>query len=328
MSGAVGNEGDEVHVLAFLASQQTVNGVDNHLDDVNVLPLVEAADVVCLGNLTLMEDEVDSTGVVFHEQPVAHVLALAIYWQRFAVADVVDEQRNQLLRELIWTIVVRAVGHHHRHSVGVVECAHEVVARSLRCRVWRVRVVFRCLKEELVAVSQMMLCRRCCCCERRLDTLGVSQFQRAVHLVGRDVIEALALIFLRQRLPVELSGLEQRERTHHVGLSEGERVFDRAVHMTLGGEVYDTIHLLLLHQFVECVEVADVHLHKLIVRLVLDVLEVGEVACISQFVEIDDVVVGILVHEQSHYMTSNKSGTAGDNDCLHNYVVFINNVEY
>ena len=34
----------------------------------------------------------------------------------------------------------------------------------------------------------------------------------------------------------------------------------------------DAVYLLLLHQLVECVEVADVHLHKLIVRFVLDVL--------------------------------------------------------
>ena len=87
--------------------------------------------------------------------------------------------------------------------------------------------------------------------------------------------------------------------------------------MTLCCQMNYAIDMLLLHQFVERLEVADVHLHEFVVRLVLDVLEVGEVAGVSQFVEIDDVVFGILVHEQSYHMTSNKSGTAGDNDCLH-----------
>ena len=131
MSKAVGNIGDQVHVLAFLASEQTVNGVDDHLDDVDVLPFVESADVVGLCHFALMEDEVDGSCVVFHKQPVAHVLALAIYGQWLAVADVVDEQRYQLLRKLIGSIVVGAVGHDGRHTVGVVECPYKVVAAGL-----------------------------------------------------------------------------------------------------------------------------------------------------------------------------------------------------
>ena len=41
--------------------------------------------------------------------------------------DIVDEQRNQLLRELVWTVVVRAVGHDGRHTVCIVESTDEVV---------------------------------------------------------------------------------------------------------------------------------------------------------------------------------------------------------
>ena len=127
MSGTVGNECDEIHVLSFLASQQTVDGFDNHFDDIDILPLVEATDVVCLGNHTLMENQVDSTGMVLYEQPVAHVLALAIDGQWFAVTDVVDEKRNQFLWELIRAIVVRAVRHDDGHAVGVVISTNEVV---------------------------------------------------------------------------------------------------------------------------------------------------------------------------------------------------------
>ena len=69
----------QVHVFSFLASQQTVHGLDYYLDDVDVLPFVETANVVGLGHFPLMEDKVDGTGVVYHVQPVAHVLALAVY---------------------------------------------------------------------------------------------------------------------------------------------------------------------------------------------------------------------------------------------------------
>ena len=127
MSKSVGYICDEIHVLTLLASEQTIDSVDYHLDDVDVLPLVESSDIVCLSHLTLMEDDVDGTGVIHYIQPVAHVLTLAIHRQWLAVADIVDEQRNELLRELIRTVVVRTVGYDSRHSVCVVEGTHEVV---------------------------------------------------------------------------------------------------------------------------------------------------------------------------------------------------------
>ena len=132
---AVGDVGDEVEIFAFLTAKESVNGVDDNLDDVDVLPFVESSDVVGFSNGALVEDEVDGTGMVFHIKPVAYVLAFAIYRQRFAMADVIDEERNELLRELVWAVVVGAVGHDGGHAVGVVECAHEVVAAGFGCGV-------------------------------------------------------------------------------------------------------------------------------------------------------------------------------------------------
>ena len=106
MAEAVGNVGDEVEVFTFFATKEPVNGIDDYLDDVNVLPLVEAADVVGFGYLAIVEDEVDGTGMIFYKKPITHVLAFAIDRQWLAVADVVDEERNQFLRELVWPIVV------------------------------------------------------------------------------------------------------------------------------------------------------------------------------------------------------------------------------
>ena len=53
--------------------------------------LIETADVVCVGRLAIVEDEVNGTSVVFHIEPVAHVLALAIDRKRLLVTDVVDK---------------------------------------------------------------------------------------------------------------------------------------------------------------------------------------------------------------------------------------------
>ena len=88
--------------------------------------------------------------------------------------------------------------------------------------------------------------------------------------------------------------------------------------MAIGSEVDDTVNLLVLHQVIESVEVADVHLDKLIIRFVLNVLEVGKVAGIRQLVEVDDFILWVFVHEEANHMRANKSGTAGNN-----YISFI-----
>ena len=74
----------------------------------------------------------------------------------------------------------------------------------------------------------------------------------------------------------------------------------------------DAIDPLVLHEPVESVEVADVHLDKLVVGLVLDVLEVSEVTGISELVEVDDVVFWIFIDEQSNNVTSDEASTTSD----------------
>ena len=91
--------------------------------------------------------------------------------------------------------------------------------------------------------------------------------------------------------------------------------------MALGSEMDDTVNLLVLHQLIESIEVADVHLDKLIIGLVLDVLEVGEVTSVCKFVQVDDVILRVFVHEEANDMRANKSGTA-----CNNYISFHNNL--
>ena len=311
---AVRHVGDQVHVLAFGAAEQLIDGLDDDLDNVDVLPFVESADVVCLGNLPVMENHVDGAGVVFDEEPVAHVLALAVNRKRLLVADVVDEERDELLGELVRTVVVAAVRHDCRHAVGVVERANEVVGTGLRSGIRAVRRVLRRLVEDVVAVSQVVLAGACGRSERGRDAFRVVHLERTVNFISGDVVETLALVLLGEAFPVELCSLKQAERTHDIRLREGERILDGAVHMAFGSEMDDAIDLLVLHELVERVEIADVHLHELVVRLALDVLEVRKVACVGELVEVDNVVLGVLVHEQTNDMASDKARAAGDDD--------------
>ena len=80
----------------------------------------------------LMQDKkVDGTGMILYEQPVSNILTLAINGQWLAMTDVVDEQWDELLRELIRTVVVRAVGNNNRHAISVVISTNEVITGSL-----------------------------------------------------------------------------------------------------------------------------------------------------------------------------------------------------
>ena len=59
-----------------------------------------------------------------HRRAVTSFLLRRKAWLEVELSD---EQWNQLLRELIWTIVVRAVGHDGWHTVCIVESTNEVV---------------------------------------------------------------------------------------------------------------------------------------------------------------------------------------------------------
>lgn len=48
----VGDVSYQIHIFAFIASQKAVNSSYQNLDDVDVLPLVEASDIIGLGNFS------------------------------------------------------------------------------------------------------------------------------------------------------------------------------------------------------------------------------------------------------------------------------------
>ena len=177
VSGAVSDVGDEVEVSVLRSSEQPVDGPYEDVYDVDVLPLVESSDVVCLGNESFVEDGVDGARVVLDVEPVTHVLPLSVDGQRAAVPYVVDEERYEFLGELVWSVVVGAVCHDGGHAVGVVECADEVVAAGLACGVGAVRAVLGGLTEELVSVDLV-------CADVGLPALWASHLERPVDLVG------------------------------------------------------------------------------------------------------------------------------------------------
>jgi len=86
-------------------------------DDLQVGALGAAPDVVVLADPTCLQHPQQSAHVIFHEQPVAHVPAIAVELERLPGEDPHDRQRDQLLGELVRAIVVGAVGEQDGQAV-------------------------------------------------------------------------------------------------------------------------------------------------------------------------------------------------------------------
>ena len=85
----------------------------------------------------------------------------------------------------------------------------------------------------------------------------------------------------------------------------------------------DTINILILHELIECVKVADVHLHELVVWLIFYIFEVGKVASVSEFVEIDNLVLRVFINEEAHYMTAYKASSTCDDNVSFEFHIFL-----
>ena len=104
------------------------------------------------------------------------------------MADIVDEEGDQLLGELIGSIVIRAVGHQCRHPISIMVSTDKVIAGSLTCRVRAMWIILAVL-----------------CKESTIESQG------PIDLISRDVIEALPFILLWTSFPDFTSGLQERE---------------------------------------------------------------------------------------------------------------------
>ena len=262
-----------------------MDGLDGELHDVDVLHLVVASNVVDFAFTSFAHHEVDGLAVVFHVEPVAHVLSLAVDGELLASEDVVDDQRNELLGEVVGAVVVRAARDADRHVVGVSVGFHNHVGRRLRCGVGAVRAERRLLGEETVGT------------------------QRTVHLVGRYLVIPLACLPYGIAVvaladdPGLARGVEHVLRAEDVHREEELRILNRAVHVALGGEVHHVVHVVLGKDAVHQLAVADITLDEHAALAVDVVLDGAQVAGVGQSVEHNhpDVLVLVLLVEQILY---------------------------
>src|SRR5437879_6641299 len=101
MAGPVGDDRLQRRGLARQLEHEVGDLLNRTLD--------AGPDVVRLALAALLENEVDRATVIVDVQPLASVLRRRVERQLAVVERVREEERNHLLRELIWPAVVAAV---------------------------------------------------------------------------------------------------------------------------------------------------------------------------------------------------------------------------
>ena len=283
---------DGVAAVMALAVRDVLNQVlalaeflEDGLDDIDIGAFIVAADVVNLADTALLQDEVDGTAVILDIKPVADILAVAVDRQLLVGQRVDNHQWDELLREMVRTVVVRAARNRRRQLVRAVVSHDEQVSAGLRSRIRARRLEVRLFRKEQVRTVKR---------------------QVAVDFIRRNLMIAVDAVLA--------AGIKQHARTDDIRLQENLRILNGAVDMRLRCEIHDDIRLLLLKNAVNRLAVRDIRTDELEVLLLHRALKRLEIARIRQLIHADNAVRRMLLEHIVNKIRTNKSGTAGHNN--------------
>ncbi len=155
VTGAVGDKFDQLAPgTDGWIGPQLIDEVADGIDDIEIVALAVAADVVGLAEPAVLQHGANGRAMIVDKQPVADILAIAIDRKRLAFERIQDHQGNQLLRKLKRAVVVGAVGGQYRQSEGVEVGAHQVIGSRFRCCIGAVGRVGRCFGERRIFGTQ------------------------------------------------------------------------------------------------------------------------------------------------------------------------------
>src|SRR5690606_2175498 len=203
--------------------------------------------------------------------------------------DVVDEKWNELLRKMIRPVVIGTIAYHYRKIVSISIRTYEMIGRCLGCTVWRVRIISRFFGE-------------------------VSRFaKRSVYFICAHVIKPASFKII---LPLRPCCVEKVHGADYIRINEIKRRENRPVYMTLCREMNHSLRIVFCKQFCKFLRVIDVSLFKNVIRCLLHIAKVLEIAGVSERIEVDDPVRWILCHEQTDYMRTDEACATGDYDSM------------
>ena len=224
-------------------------------------------------------------------EPIADIFAVTVDRQRFPVHAVMEDQWNELFRELIGTIVVRAVGDQGRQAVGMEIGTDQVIGRSLRGRIGRAGIESRALGEKTLRPK------------------------RTVDLVGTDMEKARFATLPRIPEPALACRLQQGEGPDDIGLDKLGGTGDRPIHMRLGGKMDHRIDHLFGKQAVDRRCVTDIRSDKMIPWTFSNTLQVLQVTGVGQLIKVDQPPLGSLAQEHTDKIGTDEAASTCYQDC-------------
>lgn len=258
-------------------------GLQDGLDDLEVGSLVVSADVVDLAVAAVSDDQVDGVVVVTDIEPVTDVGTIAVDRKGFVMHRLLDHERDELLRELVGTVVVAASADGDRKTEGPMVCHDKEVCAGLAGGIRGAGLDWGVLGEEQVRSVQRKV---------------------AVDLVGGDLVVTFDAVLA--------AGIHQDAGADDVGLEEDGRVHDGTVDVAFRGEVDDVVEMLLLEELVDRLAVADVRVDEAEIGFVENRFEGLHVAGIGQGIEADVSVLRISLDHGQQEVATDETGTAGD----------------
>ena len=152
MTLSVLNVGDQVltnHCLPRVSlGKHILKCLNNNIYNLNISLLVVTADIIGLEESALLLNHINSLGVILNIEPVSDVQSVAVYRKLLAMKCIVNNKRNQLLRELVGSVVIAAVSNICRELVGVHIRLNQHIRACLACRIGAVRLIRAGLIEE------------------------------------------------------------------------------------------------------------------------------------------------------------------------------------
>jgi len=244
-------------------------------------------DIVSLEKFTLFLYHIDTLGMVIYIQPVTHIFTITVYRQFLALQGIVDDKRDQLLRELVRSIVVGAVGDICRELISIHISLYQHVRRCLTCRVWAVWIIWCCLIEIRIWII----------------------VQRTIYFICRYMQKLLAFLESTIReFPCYLCTVQHNGCTKDIGLNKDFRILDGTIYMRLCCKMNHTVNIIFCKDLADGFLIADICLDKGIILSVLDIFQIFKISCVCQLVHVDNTdLIVIFAEHIMNIIASNKS---------------------
>ena len=253
---------------------------ENVFRDIDILLLVARCDIVDLSARSVLQDFMNGTAIVLHEDPVPDVLSSPVDREGPTSQCVSNESRDEFLRMLIRPVVVRASCHCDFHTICDVICVDQKISGSLACRVWTGRI-------ECIHLG-----------ERSFVTT-------AVDFVCADLLELDMALATR---------LKKGMCSENVRFNEYRWSLDAAVYMGFSRKIHYGINLL--DQRRHELPIQNVAFDELVSFLAAQVSNVHQVPGIGQSIEIDHTATGLL-HQVADEVATNETCSAGNENPIH-----------